>query len=157
MWCQKFTNFIIKIFAVKFLLVYVHTALYNSWDWNFGNISAELLFFEKIDCKIEYTRCKNIFNEKHHYDSTRGKKREKHLAHWSTPFHRVRPARLYSKVVHWPGHPMNSLIPSYCFSCFFPFWSNQSDIFHKCFCILFRHFFVFMFTLKFTLFFCTVS
>ena len=48
----------------------------------------------------------------------------------------------YSKVLHWPGHPMSILLmPAYCFSCFFPFWSNHSDLFHwKCFCILFRHF-----------------
>ena len=34
-----------------------------------------------------------------------------------------------------------SLMPAYCFSCFFPFWSNRSDVFcSKCFCILFRQF-----------------
>ena len=47
----------------------------------------------------------------------------------------------YSKVVHWPGHPMNSLMPAYYFSRFFLFWSNHSDVFHwKWFFLLFRHF-----------------
>ena len=42
---------------------------------------------------------------------------------------------------------MNSLMPAYCFSCFFPFWPNHSDIFHwKCFCTLFRHFCFYIYT-----------
>ena len=68
----------------------------------------------------------------------KGKKQEKLLASWSTPF-QIRWNQLL-RFVHRPGYPMNLLMPAFCFFCFFPFWLNHSDIFHwKCFvsCLLF--------------------